>query len=154
MEEKEFLALQRLGLSNYSAFVFFPAVCVFYIIFGYVLPSFIFSEIALTILLLSSFIPRTIFFIRYPHQIKRKRFLFETISYIGCLIFAIATGFLVKENDGVFSYYFLNIYIQPAFIIFMLVVLGYMAGTAKRIAKIYLAEKKNRDIKIDLDAKD
>ncbi|HEY8390175.1 MAG TPA: hypothetical protein VIL26_04400 [Clostridia bacterium] len=148
MDDKEFLALQRIVIHNYAAFVLFPAVCMFYIIFGYVLPSFIFTEIALTILLLSSFIPRTKFFIRYPNQIKKKRFLFETISYICCLIFAIGTGFLVKENNGVFSYYFLNIYIQPAFIIFTFVILGYMASTANRIAKIYLAEKKNRDIKV------
>jgi hypothetical protein len=148
MDDKEFLALQRITIHNYAAFVLFPAVCVFYIIFGYVLPSFIFTEIALTIILLSSFIPRTIFFIRYPNQIKRKRFLFETISYIGSLIFAIGTGFLVKENNGVFSYYFLNIYIQPIFVIFTFVVACYMASTANRIFKIYLAEKKNRDIKV------
>lgn len=46
------------------------------------------------------------------------------------------TVFLVKKNYGGLSYYFLNIYFQPAFIIFTLVAMGYIASTAKRVGQI------------------
>ncbi|MCM1367578.1 MAG: hypothetical protein NC184_02045 [Roseburia sp.] len=60
------------------------------------------------------------------------------------MAFAFGTGFAVHESDGVFTYYLLNIYIQPVFIIFTLVVMGYHVATAKKVAKASLAEDKRR----------
>lgn len=74
----------------------------------------------------------------------QKRLLFETIAYIACIAFAIGTAFLVKDEGGVFTYYSFNIYIQPLYMIFVFVVMGYHVGTGKKVAKAYNAEKIRR----------
>lgn len=132
-------------LSQYFCFILFPADCFLFIIFGYHILEITILEIAILLLNLIFFTLRTIFLVKFPSYNKsKKRFLFETISYCACIVFAVATAFLVKYDGREWSYYFLNIYIQPAFIIFTFVVLGYFAQTANRIAKIFLDENKKR----------
>lgn len=146
MIEKEYKDLQFYNLFLFLCFIFFPAICFFYIIFGYVRTGFVVAEIILSGFVVFFFIFRTIFLLRYKkYNRSKKGFLFETISFISCFVFAISTAFLVKEDDGVFTYYFLNIYIQPAFMIFTFVVMGYMASTARRVAQIYTAEYQKRN---------
>lgn len=145
MDEKEYNWLTYTILSQYFCFILFPAVCFVFIIFGYHILPVVILEFVLLLLVGIPFILRTIFLVKYPKYNKsKKRFLFETISYCACIAFAIGTGFLVEFDGHVWSYYFLNIYIQPAFIIYTLVVLGFLASTAKRISKIYLTEVKIR----------
>ena len=62
------------------------------------------------------------------------------MSYVICLLISIIAAFFVKLNveDGknVLNGFFLNIYIIPIVIIYEFVVLGFMAKTAKDIAKL------------------
>ena len=145
MNDTEYNWLLYTNLSQYFCFVLFPADCVLFIIFGYHILGITILEVALLLFNIVNFIIRTIFLVKFPHYNKsKKRFLFETISYSACIIFAVATAFLVKYDGRVWSYYFLNIYIQPAFIIFTFVVLWRFAQTAHRIGKIFAEENKRR----------
>lgn len=146
MADKEYKDLKFYKNFLFLCFIFFPAICIFYITFGYVRIGFIIVEIIFTLITTYFFILRTIFLLRYKKYNRSKKiFLYETISYILFLVFAISTAFLVKEDKGIFTYYFLNIYIQPAFVIFTFIILGSMATTAKRVAQIYVAEFKKRN---------
>lgn len=142
MNDTESKWLMLTHLSQYFCFILFPADCFLFIIFGYHILEITILKIAI---LLLNLILRTIFLVKFPSYNKsKKRFLFETISYCACMVFAVATAFLVKYDSREWSYYFLNIYIQSAFMIFTFVVLGYFAQTANRIAKIFLNENKQR----------
>ena len=122
MSDEEYNETLRIALSLIISFLLFPVLCCNLIIFGYVFIGFIVTDIV-------------------------KRFYFETISYISCLVFAVATAFAVKESGGVFTYYFLNIYIQPLYIIFVFVVMGFHIATSKKIAKAYIEERNKRQYK-------
>lgn len=95
-------------------------------------------------IILPCFIARTVFLMRYRQYATKKRLLFETIAYIACIAFAIGTAFLVKDEGGIFTYYPFNIYIQPLYMVFALVVMGYHIGTSKKVAKAYQKEKARR----------
>lgn len=51
---------------------------------------------------------------------------------------------MVKDEGGVFTYYPFNIYIQPLYMIFVFIVMGYHIATGKKVAKAYNAEKERR----------
>lgn len=145
MNDTEFKWLKNTVLCQYFCFILFPADLILFIIFGYRILSVTILEIVLLIFNLVNFILRTLFLVKYPHYNRsQKRFLFETISYCASVVFAVATAFLVKYDGRVWSYYDFNIYIQPAFIIFTFVILGYFAQTANRIAKNFVKENKER----------
>ena len=122
------------------SFVLFPAFCLITILFGYVWAGFIAMEAVVGAIILPCFIARTVFLIRHNRYATKRRLLFETIAYIACIAFAIGTAFLVKDEGGVFTYYPFNIYIQPLYMIFVLVVMGYHIGTYKKVAKTYQNE--------------
>lgn len=144
MDDKEYKETSYTCVAMLISFVLFPAFCFITIIFGYEWNAFIITESILAALIIPCFILRTKFLLKYRQYTSKRRFLFETIAYIACLVFALGTGFAVHENDGVFSYYLLNIYIQPAYMIFVLVVMGYHVATAKKAAKASIAEDKLR----------
>ena len=96
------------------------------------------------VLIIPCFIARTWFLMRYSQYTTKRRLLFETLAYIACIAFAIGTAFLVEESGGVFMYYPFNIYIQPLYMIFVFVVMGYHIATSKKVAKAYNAEKARR----------
>lgn len=147
MSDEEYNETLRIALSLIISFLLFPVLCCNLIIFGYVFIGFIVTDIVLGILIIPSFILRTKFIGKYKKYASEKRFYFETISYISCLVFAVATAFAVKESGGVFTYYFLNIYIQPLYIIFVFVVMGFHIATSKKIAKAYIEERNKRQFK-------
>lgn len=101
-------------------------------------------EVVTGAIIVPCFIARTLFLTRHSQYATKKRLLFETIAYIACIAFAIGTAFLVKDEGGVFTYYPFNIYIQPLYMIFVFVVMGYHVGTGKKVAKAYNAEKIRR----------
>lgn len=144
MNDTEYTETLRATIPLVISFLLFPAFCCILIIFGYVWIGFIIAETILGIMVISSFILRTKFLIKYPQYTTKKRFLFETLSYIVCLIFAVGTAFAVKDIGGVLTYYLFNIYIQPIFIIFVFVVMGFMISTSKKIVKAYQNEKERR----------
>lgn len=117
--------------------VLFPAFCFITILFGYVWAGFIAMEAVVGAILLPCFIARTVFLIRHNKYITKKRLLFETIAYIACIAFALGTAVLVKDEGGTFTYYPFNIYIQPLYMIFVFVVMGYHIGTSKKVAKAH-----------------
>ena len=146
LSEQEFNELKKMGLHFNLACIFLPALCLSLIMFGYLRIETMILHVVLSLLVIPSFVIRTRFLIKYPqYNLSTKRFRFETYSYIACLIFAFGTAFLVHEPEpGVIAYYFLNIYIQPAFIVFTFVILGVTGATTNRIVKIYFEEEKRR----------
>lgn len=144
MDDKEFFRSLWICTPIVISFVLFPAFCLVTILFGYVRPVFIIIECVVGALITVCFALRTWFLNKYPKYAGKKRFYFETVSYLFCLVFAIGTGFAVTEDSGVFSYYFLNIYIQPAYMIYVFVVMGFHIATGKKVAKAYDAEKRAR----------
>lgn len=153
MCDKEYQDTRNISLAMMLAFLLFPAFCFVTILFGYVWTGFIVMECVVAAIIIPSFILRTVFLTKYRRYTTRRRFWFETIGYIACLIFAIGTGFAVEEDGGVFSYYFLNIYIQPLYLIFVLVVMGYQISTAKKVAKAY-TEETRRAAAVSFDDRD
>lgn len=145
MSDKEYSASMRIGLPMIVSFILFPAFCFITILFGYVWNGFIIMESIVGALILWCFILRTRVVFKCPHYASRKRLIFETTMYISCLIFAIATGFLVKENNDVFSCYFLNKNIQPANMIFVFVIMGLHISTDKKVAKAFNKENELRE---------
>ena len=122
-------------------FLLFPAFCLITILFGYVWAGFIVMECVIGAIIVPCFVARTLFLARHSQYATKKRLLFETIAYIACIAFAIGTAFFVKDEGGVFIYYPFNIYIQPLYMIFVFVVMGYHVGMGKKVAKAYNAEK-------------
>lgn len=145
MSDKEYTSTLRICTAMVISFVLFPAFCFITILFGYVWKGFIVMECVLAAIILPCFVLRTNFLLKYPKYGSKKRFIFETVSYIGCLAFAFGTAFLVEDNGGVFSYYPLNIYIQPLYMIFVIIVMVYHIKTAKKVAESYNTEKKRRE---------
>ncbi len=144
MNNKEFNLTLYICTPMIICFVLFPAFCFITIWFGYVWTGFIVMEGIVGALIIPSFIARTRFLVQYRHYTTPKRLLFETLAYIACIVFAIGMAFMVEESDGVFTYCPFNIYIQPLYMIFVLVVAGYHIATSKKVAKAYNAEKVRR----------
>ena len=136
------------------SFLCFPIFCFITIIFGYEWTVFLVMECVLGALGGVCFVFRTRFLVHYPAYIKKKRFYFETIATIACYAFAVGTGFAVHYDGRAFCYYPLNIYIQPLYLVFVPVLMGYLVGTAKRVAKASLAEDKRRRGEIHTDRKE
>ena len=147
MSDKEYKSTLIICTFMMISFIFFPAFCFITILFGYVWTGFIIMECIVAALIIPCFVLRTIFLIKYPNYLSKKRLVFETVSYVACLLFAFGTAFLVKDNAGVFTYYPFNIYIQPLYMIFVLVVMGFHVGTSKKVAKAYNSEKRKRNVK-------
>lgn len=148
MDDKEFKDTFYIGTAMLLTFLLFPTFCLITIMFGYTRFWFIIIESVIAVIIITCFILRTKFLLNYHKYVTKKRFLFETIAYIACLVFAFGTGFAVTESNGEFSYYFLNIYIQPAYLIFVFVIMGYHVATAKKVAKSYAEEKNVDSLKI------
>ena len=144
MNDEEYRQTQLTCTSMILSFVLFPAFCFITILFGYVWAGFIAMEAIVGAIILPCFIARTVFLIRYNRYATKRRLLFETIAYIACIAFALGTAVLVKDEGGIFTYYPFNIYIQPLYMIFVLVVMGYHIGTYKKVAKTYQNEKARR----------
>ena len=131
----------------FISFLCFPSICFLLIVFGYVWTTFIVIDSILMFLIIPTFIARTRFLLMYRQYATKKRFLFETISYILCLAFALLTAFAVNYDGSKFNYYFLNIYVQPAYTIFVFIVAGYYIATGKKIAKNCVDIEKNNLLK-------
>ena len=142
MDNKEFNLTLYICTPMVISFVLFPAFCFITIWFGYVWPGFIVMEVVAGALIIPCFIARTWFLVRCRQYATKRRLFFETFAYIACIAFAIGTAFLVKESDGVFTYYPFNIYIQPLYMIFVFVVMGYRpalpeTGTNQKALRVY-----------------
>lgn len=144
MNDEEYRQTQFICTPMILSFVLFPAFCFITILFGYVWAWFIAMEAIVGAIILPCFIARTVFLIRHRQYATKKRLLFEMIAYIACIAFALGTAFLVKDEGGILTYYPFNIYIQPLYMIFVLVVMGYHIGTYKKVAKTYQKEKARR----------
>lgn len=144
MSDKELRQTLFICTPMVVCFLLFPAFCLITILFGYVWAGVIVMEVISGAIIAPCFIARTLFLARHSQYATKKRLLFETIAYIACIAFAIGTAFLVKDEGGVFTYYPFNIYIQPLYMIFVFVVMGYHVGTGKKVAKAYNAEKIRR----------
>ena len=135
MNDQEYRPTQLTCTSMILSFVLFPAFCLITVLFGYVWAGFIAMEAIIGAIILPCFIARTVFLMRHRQYATKKRRLFETIAYGVCIAFALGTAFLVKDAGGKFTYYPFNIYIQPLYMIFVLVVMGCHIGTYKKVAK-------------------
>ena len=144
MNDEEYRQTQLTCTSMILSFVLFPAFCFITILFGYVWAGFIAMEAIIGAIILPCFIARPVFLAELCRYATKKRLLFETLAYIACIAFAIGTAFLVKDEGGVFTYYPFNIYIQPLYMIFVLVVTGFHIGTAKKVANTYQNENARR----------
>ena len=152
--DKEFKALDSIIISLYLSIILFPGLCLLLIVFGYHSVPVMILQGAVLLITIIPFIRRTIFLKKYPHhQLSLKRFNYETISWICCLLFAIGTALLVSYHvDGDTSsleYYPFNIYVMPAFLIFTVVLSISFIRTAKHIHKAWKTEYDYRQNKIE-----
>ena len=153
MTDEEYYDYCKTGFSFFTSFILFPAVSLILMVFGYTKISIIIIEMVVLCLSIVSFSRRLWFLRKHRRYITDKQFYFQNLSYVICLLISIIAAFFVKLNveDGknVLNGFFLNIYIIPIVIIYEFVVLGFMAKTAKDIAKlIKLKQEENfsRDI--------
>ena len=109
-------------------------------VFGYTKISIIIIEMVVLCLSIVSFSRRLLFLRKHRRYITDKQFYFQNLSYVICLLISIIAAFFVKliveDGKNVLNGFFLNIYIIPIVIIYEFVVLGFMAKTAKDIAKL------------------
>lgn len=140
MTDEEYYDYCKTGFSFFTSFILFPAVSLILMVFGYIKISIIIIEMVVLCLSIISFIRRLWFLRKHRRYITNKQFYFQNLSYVICLLISIIAAFFVKLNveDGknVLNGFFLNIYIIPIVIIYEFVVLGFMAKTAKDIAKL------------------
>ena len=140
MTDEEYYDYCKTGFSFFTSFILFPAVSLILMVFGYTKISIIIIEMVVLCLSIVSFIRRLWFLRKHRRYITDKQFYFQNLSYVICLLISIIAAFFVKLNveDGknVLNGFFLNIYIIPIVIIYEFVVLGFMAKTAKDIAKL------------------
>ena len=140
MTDEEYYDYCKTGFSFFTSFILFPAVSLILMVFGYTKISIIIIEMLVLCLTIVSFSRRLWFLRKHRRYITNKQFYFQNLSYVICLLISIIAAFFVKLNveDGknVLNGYFLNIYIIPIVIIYEFVVLGFMAKTAKDIAKL------------------
>ena len=140
MTDEEYYDYCKTGFSFFTSFILFPAVSLILMVFGYTKISIIIIEMVVLCLSIISFIRRLWFLRKHRRYITDKQFYFQNLSYVICLLISIIAAFFVKLNveDGknVLNGFFLNIYIIPIVIIYEFVVLGFMAKTAKDIAKL------------------
>ena len=153
MTEQEFYDFYNCGISFFVCFVILPATCIVYIMAGYIFKEIIYAELILTSICIYTFAKRTIFLIKHSKLNKsHKRFMFETISYISCLLSSIILGFFVHYSvdyelkKSYISYFDFSIYIQGPVIIYSIVLIGFMASTAKRIATLWCDYKENNKL--------
>jgi hypothetical protein len=140
MTDEEYYDYCKTGFSFFTSFILFPAVSLILMVFGYTKISIIIIEMVVLCLSIVSFSRRLLFLRKHRRYITDKQFYFQNLSYVICLLIIIIAAFFVKLNveDGknVLNGFFLNIYIIPIVIIYEFVVLGFMAKTAKGIAKL------------------
>ena len=140
MTDEEYYDYCKTGFSFFTSFILFPAVSLILMVFGYTKISIIIIEMVVLCLSIVSFLRRLWFLRKHRRYITDKQFYFQNLSYVICLLISIIAAFFVKLNveDGknVLNGFFLNIYIIPIVIIYEFVVLGFMAKTAKDIAKL------------------
>jgi len=140
MTDEEYYDYYKTGFSFFTSFILFPAVSLILMVFGYTKISIIIIEMVVLCLSIVSFSRRLLFLRKHRRYITDKQFYFQNLSYVICLLISIIAAFFVKLNveDGknVLNGFFLNIYIIPIVIIYEFVVLGFMAKTAKDIAKL------------------
>lgn len=148
MDDNEFKKTLYICTPMVLSFVLLPAFCLITILFGYVWTGFIVLEAIVGGIMLTCFILRTAFLIKYNQYAGKGRLILETVAYVACIAFAVGTAFLVKDEGGVFTYYPFNIYIQPLYMIFVFIVMGYHIATGKKVAKAYSAEKERRQERI------
>lgn len=140
MTDEEYYDYCKTGFSFFTSFILFPAVSLILMVFGYTKISIIIIEMVVLCLSIVSFSRRLLFLRKHRRYITDKQFYFQNLSYVICLLISIIAALFVKLNveDGknVLNGFFLNIYIIPIVIIYEFVVLGFMAKTAKDIAKL------------------
>lgn len=140
MTDEEYYDYCKTGFSFFTSFILFPAVSLILMVFGYTKISIIIIEMVVLCLSIVSFSRRLWFLRKHRRYITDKQFYFQNLSYVICLLISIIAALFVKLNveDGknVLNGFFLNIYIIPIVIIYEFVVLGFMAKTAKDIAKL------------------
>ena len=140
MTDEEYYDYCKTGFSFFTSFILFPAVSLILMVFGYTKISIIIIEMVVLCLSVVSFSRRLWFLRKHRRYITDKQFYFQNLSYVICLLISIIAALFVKLNveDGknVLNGFFLNIYIIPIVIIYEFVVLGFMAKTAKDIAKL------------------
>jgi hypothetical protein len=140
MTDEEYYDYCKTGFFFFTSFILFPAVSLILMVFGYTKISIIIIEMVVLCLSIVSFSRRLWFLRKHRRYITDKQFYFQNLSYVICLLISIIAAFFVKLNveDGknVLNGFFLNIYIIPIVIIYEFVVLGFMAKTAKDIAKL------------------
>jgi hypothetical protein len=153
MTDEEYYDYCKTGFSFFTSFILFPAVSLILMVFGYTKISIIIIEMVVLCLSIVSFSRRLLFLRKHRRYITDKQFYFQNLSYVICLLISIIAAFFVKLNveDGknVLNGFFLNIYIIPIVIIYEFVVLGFMAKTAKDIAKLIKPKREeifSRDI--------
>ena len=140
MTDEEYYDYCKTGFSFFTSFILFPAVSLILMVFGYTKISIIIIEMIVLCLSIISFIRRLWFLRKHRRYITDKQFYFQNLSYVICLLISIIAAFFVKltveDGKNVLNGFFLNIYIIPIIIIYEFVVLGFMAKTAKDIAKL------------------
>ena len=150
LTELEFNAINKCFFSLIFCFFLFPASLVLYIFFGYYDIVIITAELLLTLICIYSFTKRTILFCKHPNLITKKRFLFETISYVCCYIIAALMALDIKyinsNNASEIRYGDFNNNLQFVVIIYSIVTACFMAATNVRLKKKYAAYKKEHKI--------
>ncbi len=153
MTDEEYYDYCKTGFSFFTSFILFPAVSLILMVFGYTKIRIIIIEMIVLCLSIISFIRRLWFLRKHRRYITNKQFYFQNLSYVICLLISIIAAFFVKltveDGKNVLNGFFLNIYIIPIVIIYEFVVLGFMAKTAKDIAKLIKPKREeifSRDI--------
>ena len=153
MTDEEYYDYCKTGFSFFTSFILFPAVSLILMVFGYTKIRIIIIEMIVLCLSIISFIRRLWFLRKHRRYITDKQFYFQNLSYVICLLISIIAAFFVKltveDGKNVLNGFFLNIYIIPIVIIYEFVVLGFMAKTAKDIAKLIKPKREeifSRDI--------
>ena len=153
MTDEEYYDYCKTGFSFFTSFILFPAVSLILMVFGYTKISIIIIEMVVLCLSIVSFSRRLWFLRKHRRYITNKQFYFQNLSYVICLLISIIAAFFVKltveDGKNVLNGFFLNIYIIPIVIIYEFVVLGFMAKTAKDIAKLIKSKQEeifSRDI--------
>ncbi len=140
MTDEEYYDYCKTGFSFFTSFILFPAVSLILMVFGYTKISIIIIEMVVLCLSIVSFLRRLWVLRKHRRYITNKQFYFQNLSYVICLLISIIAAFFVKltveDGKNVLNGFFLNIYIIPIVIIYEFVVLGFMAKTAKDIAKL------------------
>ncbi len=140
MTDEEYYDYCKTGFSFFTSFILFPAVSLILMVFGYTKTRIIITEVVVLCLSMVSFLRRLWFLRKHRRYITDRQFYFQNLSYVICLLISIIAAFFVKltVEDGkkVLNGFFLNIYIIPIVIIYEFVVFGFMAKTAKDIARL------------------